>query len=133
MAVIHRTSRPEADFRIEPQTQAVLDGRAVRVIRFTDADNILVRIEGTNAQQWTTAAALGSFREPVSGEGGVRHSAIANPEAEARAQAWHRHFSALSAQGRLSRAQKASIAKAMGTSLRTVGRHYARYLASPTV
>lgn len=133
MAVIHRTSRPEADFRIEPQARAVLDGRAVRVIRITDVNNILVRIEGTNAQQWTTAAALGPFREPVSGEGGVRHSAVANPEAEARAQAWHRHFSALSAQGRLSRAQKASIAKVMGTSLRTVGRHYARYLASPTV
>lgn len=133
MAVIHRTPRPEPDFRIEPQARAVLDGRAVRVIRLTDTNNILVRIDGTNVQQWTTANALGPFRESEGGESGIRHPATADPEAEARARAWHQHFSELPAKGRLSRAQKAAIAKAMAASLRTVGRHYARYLASPTM
>ena len=130
MAAIHRAPRPEADFRIEPQARAVLGGRAVKVIRLTDADHILVRVEGTCTQEWTTAGALTPYREGAIEEV-VRHPAAADHGLEARAQEWHRHFSQLSAHGRLSHAQKALIAQALKTTPRTVSRHYKRFLANP--
>lgn len=110
-------------------TPAVHQGRAVRVMEISSADQVQILVEGTREIVWVRAEEL-CAPTPAGPARSLVPAHQADPEAERYARQWSDALSALPM--RPSAAQFEMVALQMGVSTKTVRRHHNRYLNDPS-
>jgi putative transposase len=127
-------ARKPTVLRLREGVDVVYQGGAAKVLAVCSPARILIGIAGTDKTIWVTAGELSGYLSTYMANDGATQAAelIVSDKTLDRAKEWVTNFSPYAQDGFLSSAVKNEIADKMKVTLRTVTRHFERFLVDPS-